>query len=139
MTTYVEARDAIVGLVHPAWVSAYPAVPVFYENTLRVDMDKVGDSFLRVEVDFDDARQMTVNDAPEHATYGTLYLTLFAKDGTGVRDTLGCFDYLTDLAKFKTITGVRFGAPTPGRRTYKDGWRSYELRVPFWFYSAGLA
>lgn len=133
MTTYVEARDAIVGLVNGAWPAEYPDDPVFYENALRVDLDEVAGSFLRVEIEFDDARQSTVGVAPQHRVYGAAHFTVFTKDGAGVRHVLERLQFLTDVAKFQSISGVRMQAPRPGPRGYKDGWRSYELRVPFWF------
>jgi hypothetical protein len=55
MTTEVEARDAIVAYLHPAWVTAYPSIKVFYNNTVKVDLDTVGATFLRVSIDFTDS------------------------------------------------------------------------------------
>lgn len=136
MTTYVSARDALVALIHNAWTAQYPTVPVFYENAIRVDLDKAGESFLKVDIEFDKARQMTIELAPRHRVIGAIVLTLFAKDGTGVRTTLERLDFLTNVAKFKDIAGVKLQTPQPGSRAYKNGWRSYELIVPFWFDAA---
>ena len=133
MTTLVEARDALAAFIHTNWTAQYPTTPVYWENALRVDLDQVGSMFLRVEIEFNDALQMTFNDVPIRRTFGALYLTLFVKDGEGVRAALACLDYLTNIAKYQRVGGVILKTPTPGRRTYKDGWRSYELYVPFLF------
>ena len=133
MTTFVECRDAIVTLIHTSLQTQHPGLPVFWENTLSIDLDTVGERFIRIEVDFDDAHQLTINGNPEHRTYGTVYFTVFGKEGTGVRETLALFQSLTDVVKFKQDARYVFGVPTPGRRDAQAGWRSYELRAPFWF------
>lgn len=133
MTTFVEARDAIVTLIHNALQAQLPDLPVFWENTLTVDLDVVGSPFLRIEIEFDDARQLTINDMPEHRTYGTVFFTVFVKEGTGMRQTLVLFDTLANLVKFKTSNRFVFSTPTPGRRDARDGWVSSELRAPFFF------
>lgn len=133
MTTFVQSRDAIVTLIHTALQAQHPDLPVFWENTLTVDLDTVANPFLRIEIDFDDAHQLTINDMPEHRTYGHVYFTVFAKEGTGSRNALVLFDSLSDLVKFKSDARFVFGVPTPGRRDARDGWVSYELRAPFFF------
>lgn len=132
MTTLVQSRDAIVALINTALSADYPTLKVFYENTLSVDLDTVGDRFVRVEVDFDDAAQLTINNNPEHRTYGSLYFTIFVKDGLGVRDTLVLMQYLSDVVKFKQTATYVFGTPRPGKRDARGGWHSYELVCPFW-------
>ena len=56
MTTYVEARDTIVAYLE----SALSALPRFYEDTETVDLDSVGDQFLKICIEFADARQATI-------------------------------------------------------------------------------
>jgi len=137
MTTFVQSRDAIVTLIHTALQAQHPTLPVFWENTLAVNLDTVGTQFLRIEIDFDDAHQLTINDAPEHRTYGHVYFTVFVKEGAGSRSALVLFDSLSDLVKFQAAQRFVFGVPTPGRRDARDGWMSYELRAPFFFDSLG--
>lgn len=133
MTTYVAARGAVIGLIDAAWAAQYPSVSLYHENTESVDLDKVGDRFLRVWIDFDDARQMTINNNPHHETYGTLRLSIFTKEGLGTLVALGMMDFLANLAKFKTSNGVTFSTPTPGRKEGKNGWVSQDLLIPFKF------
>ena len=133
MSTYTQCRDAIVALLHGDIAVDYPTLPVFWENTVAVDLDKVGDKFVRIELEFDDAEQLTVNGSPWHRTYGTVYFTLMVKDGTGTRSVLELYEYFTNLVKFKGATHYQFEVVRPGKRDARDGWRSYELCAPFWF------
>lgn len=133
MTTYAAARDDIVSMVNTALQTLHPTLPVFWENTLKVDLDTVTSPFVRIELDFDDAMQLTVNDDPEHRTYGTLYFTVFCKEGTGTRSTLVLFESFTNIVKFKHTATYVFGVPRPGRKDPRQGWVSQELAAPFWF------
>lgn len=134
MTTYVQARDAIVAHLNPAWLAGYPGVRLFYENAVQIDLDSVGNNFLAVSIDFDDTIRMEINPNPTSKTYGIVTLRLFSKEGQGTRTTLQMFDWLTALMKYRDIGGVTLECPTPGPKQARDGWASYDLSVPFFFY-----
>ena len=134
MTTYVEARNAIVAYFNPKWVAAYPTIPVFYENTVQIDLDSVGDIFLTVSIDFTDSLRMGVDAAPGTETFGDVTLRLFTKEGTGTLRTLQVFDWLTATMKYKDLAGVTLGCPDPGPKVSKTGWLSSDLYVPFSFF-----
>lgn len=135
MTTFVQARDDLAALISTGLAGI--GVPVFWENTLSVDLDKVGDRFIRIEIDFDDARQMTMNDTPIHETIGEIYFTVLTKEGLGTRATLALLDTISAAVKYNLSGRVKTLTPTPGRRDYSDGWYAQELRVPFRFNSLG--
>lgn len=134
MTTFVEARDSIVSLIHTALQNNHPTLPIFWENTLEVDLNAVGNLFVRIELDFDDAMQMTINDIPEHQTFGTVYFTVFMKEGTGTRESLILMQSFTDVVKYQMTPTFVFTTPRPGKKDGpRDGWISQELVAPFWF------
>lgn len=135
MTTLVQARDAIVTYLHPAWVSAYPSVAVYYEDTTQVALDLVGDSFLLVSINFTDAIRQEIDAAPHTRIWGNVNLRLFAKEGSGTRKSLAMFDTLTSLMKYQQLSGVMLDAPTPGKVQKRDGWSSRDLNVPFSMFS----
>lgn len=133
MTTFVQARDDLAALISTGLTGI--GVPVFWENTLSVDLDKVGDRFIRIEIDFDTARQLTMNGAPIHETMGEIYFTVFSKEGLGTRATLALLDTISSVAKYQLTGRVKTLTPSPGKKDYRDGWYSQELRVPFRFNS----
>ncbi|MBI3144733.1 MAG: hypothetical protein HYZ18_05575 [Pseudogulbenkiania sp.] len=137
MSTFEQCRDEIVALINTAIGVSYPTLKVFYENTLSVDLDTVGDRFVRIELEFDDAAQLTINNTPADRTYGTVYFTIFLKEGLGTRPYLELVQFFKDLVAFKTATHYRFEVVRPGKRGAPDGWRSYEVTAPFWF-DAGI-
>lgn len=134
MTTYVAARDAIVAYLNPAWVSAYPSIPIYYENTTQIQLDKVGTGFLVVAINFTDTLRQGVDPSPISASYGEITLRLFTKEGQGIRTTLQRLDTLTNLMKYQGLSGVTLDCPTPGRKVSKDGWTSQDINVPFSFW-----
>lgn len=135
MTTYVQARDALVAHINTGWTTTYPSTSIFYDNTLKIDLNSVGDCFLRVEIDFMDAVQFDIDTVSSHEVTGEVILTVFTKEGTGVRSKLSMFDYMTSLFKMVKVSGVQCEVPRPGKRRAKDGWVAEDLLVPFKFNS----
>lgn len=134
MTTTVEARDAIVSYFNPAWQTAFPTVPAFYENTTQIDLDSVGASFITVTVMFTDSKQQDIDPAPITRTWGEVLLRLFVREGAGIRNTLAMQDTLVGLMKYRKLGGVTIECPTFGRPQDRDGWKSKDIRVPFFFF-----
>lgn len=134
MTTYVQARDILATLVDTAWKAQYPAIPIFHENTKQIPLDAVGNTFLLVAITFHDTLRTSVDLSPISESHGFITLRLFAKEGTGVRTTLGMTDFLTTTLKYQTPSGVTLDCPTPGRTQQQDGWTSTDLNVPFKFW-----
>lgn len=133
MTTYVQARDSIATLLASDFSANLPDLPVFWENTLEVDLDTVGDTFMRVLIDFDEAMKMTELGAPEHRVHGEVIFTVLTKEGKGTRHVLVLFDHITNVVKYCNTSKVQFQTPMPGRKDGRDGWLSFDLRAPFYF------
>lgn len=137
MTTYVEARDALMINFDAGFAAAHPGVPVVYENTDTVDLDTVGDRFLRVEIEFTGAVQITIGDQPHDRTYGYFTIFLMTKEGLGTRDTLALMDSIKEIVKFKNWSGVVLSVPKLVDKQCKDGWEGREFATRFWFNSIG--
>lgn len=138
MTTYTQARDLLVAELNTAWAATYPSVPIFYENTLSVDLDTVGDMFVKVSIDFEDAFQSDIDldPVPGHQVEGAMTLTMFLKEGRGSRSVYQVFDFVANnLTLRPLVNSVHLGVPSPGRKMSKDGWVTHEFFVPFSFYS----
>ena len=134
MTTYVQAREAIVLHINQAWKTAYPTVPLYYENTTKVSLDKVGEMFVKVEINFLDNIRQGVDRSPITATEGEVSFSLFMKEGCGTVKAVKTMDFLMSLMKYKELPGVTLGCPTPGRKVEKNGWSSSDFNVPFSFF-----
>lgn len=130
---YVGARTAIVSYLSPALALAYPAMPVFYENTTKIDLTKAADLFLIVDISFDAAKQVTIEASPVTRVLGSIVLRVVVKEGKGTVQSLTLFDYLTDLMKHKNLGGLTLKTPKPGKKATPAGWASYDLFVPFQF------
>jgi hypothetical protein len=89
--------------------------------------------FLKVDVNFDAAVQASVETAPMTRVQGSLLLVVMAAEGTGTRNSLTYVDYLSNLFKYRSLSGVQTGAPTPSSSLVSQGWFYQELFVPFWF------
>jgi hypothetical protein len=133
MTTYTQARDNLVTLINTSFSAAYPTMKVFYENTVEVDVNTVGDMFVKVAIDMLDAVQVTIETQPKRRVYGEITLQFMYKEGKGTRDALGLFDYVDALLSMKQLSGIVTRVTTPGRKLTKSGWAEFSLHVPFMF------
>lgn len=135
MTTYVEARDTLISYIHTSWTTAYPTVPIYYEDTVQIALDNIPDGeFVLVSLAFTDNVRQGIDFAPLSRTYGEVVLRVFSKEGKGTRRTLSLFDYLTALMKYRTLTGVTLESPVPGKVQSRDGWTSRDLVTDFFFF-----
>lgn len=130
------ARDTLVTHLHNSISVSHPTLKVFYDNTGPIDLATAGDLFLMVELRFDSARQITIEVAPMHRTWGSLFLTLFVKEGQGYRNVLVLADELITLFKMQDLSGLITRVPEALRHETHDGWTSQEVMVPFWFDSS---
>lgn len=137
MTTYVQARDALVSAIHGNFTTTYPAINIFYENTVKVDLDKVSSPFVRIEIDFDDAMQSDIDldPVPGQEVFGTLIVMVLVKEGDGTRTSIALMDYFNTLMAFTGASGVHIGVPRLGRKIAKDAWMSTSILIPFRFFS----
>ncbi|UCV26799.1 phage tail terminator-like protein [Ferribacterium limneticum] len=128
---YETARTALAGLMEAA-LTAYPTLAVSWDNT-PIDLSKAGDLALQIEYMWDDAGQIDLGLAPNHRTTGSLFLTIFAKAGTGTVKALQLMDTLTLQLKCKSVSGLVTTVPKPGKKPERSGWKTQELHVPFYF------
>ena len=133
MTTEVEARDAIVGLIETEFTS----LPRYYEDTECVDLDSVGTGFVRIEINFNDTYQVTLGANFIDRTWGLVVVSIFSKDGDGARAALQARDDLKAMVKSAIAAfspaGVQLVMAKPGDVERKKGWVRRELLIPFWF------
>lgn len=133
MTTYVEAREALVTKINADLGADYPLLKVFYENTEKVDVNEVGDQFVEVQIDFLESRQATLEIFPKRRVLGEVTFTFSVKEGQGTKVTLGLYDYLCSRLEHKALGGVVLRTPTVGRKMNRDGWFISRFHVPFLF------
>ncbi len=139
MTTYVEARDAIVTQTE-LWKLVFPSYPIFYDNTTEVDMDKAGECFLQVEIDFQDSVQSDLDLGNIGTTStGEIVFNIFYKKNSGTRATLQRLQTLINLFELKNLSGVITEVPRFGQKRKLGNWVSQELLVPFEFWKKEVA
>lgn len=133
MTTEVQARDALVGLIE----SKFSTLPRYYEDTVTIDLDAVGAGFVRIEIEFNETYQVTLGRDFIDRTLGLVVVSIFTKDGDGARAALQVRDELKAIVRAAISAsepaGVQLEAARPGDVERKQGWVRRELLIPFWF------
>ena len=116
------------------WASAWPGVPMYFENTTQIDLDTAPPVFVAAAIDFTDGMRLDIDASPMSKTWGEVTFRIFAKEGQGTKTALQVFDFLTALMKYQTFGGVTTECPAPGPKQASKGWVSFDLTVPFFFY-----
>ena len=137
MTTRVEARAEIASVLQTNLAGNFPGLPFFWDDTVAVDLDKVGDRFVRVATSFLDSEEMTVDPGREMRRHGVVSIFVFQREGQPQGPVLAVLDTVDTVVRFVPATKVRFEAPVERRPETRDGWTSRGIDIPF--YSDTLA
>lgn len=123
-------RNAIVGYVQPAFSIAYPAIAIVHDNS-PFDWNSPPPEFVQFEVKFIDGNQVGMAADPKTRYTGFVYVTTFARSGTGSQRTLAILDFFADLLKFAYVGPVQFHEPKPGGSTTVKTYYTEQLKVGF--------
>ena len=138
MTTRVQARDAIVTLLNTHFTTNHPTLKVFWENTTEVNLDTVGDRFVRICIDWHQSRQITIEYKPSTRVVGYIRTTFFTKKGLGSRNTLALIDSFVSSVKYKRISpGITLECPSDVETVTQGNWESREVELRFFFTQFG--
>lgn len=126
----LSINDSIRAFVNAPFVAAYPAVPIVYENA-GFDWNNPPPLFVTLEVLFLDGEQIGMAFSPKTRMRGTVYLNVYARQGTGSRASLGILDWFSTLLGYQQIGLAQMQAPMPnGTSPHKD-WFCQELKFDF--------
>lgn len=132
--TYAATRSAIVTLFNAPFIAAFPAVPVYYENTVEINLDAAPALVVLASVDFMDAIQMEI--APLHTdTYGEFVLRIHSRASGGFASSLGIADWMHANMSYKITSGVNLNAAYIAKKSTVAGWLLTDVVVPFRYIS----
>ena len=137
MKTPVEARTEIASVLQANLAGNFPGLPFFWDDTVAVDLDKVGDRFVRVNTAFLDTEEMTVDPGREMRRHGVVSIFVFQREGQPQAPALAVLDTVDTVVRFVPTAKVRFEAPVERRPETRNGWTSRGIDIPF--YSDTLA
>lgn len=130
---FEDARLAVTGRLKTGMDATYPAVPVVYENRVKVDLATQASPYVRLALIFNDGEQASMEATPLARYRGAIYLAVYCKQGEGTKDALTILSYLAGLFKAVKFGGVQtyVGVPMPGAEM--SGWYYEAVRIPFYF------
>jgi hypothetical protein len=130
----VEARAAAITKVSAVLAANLPALPAFYENSDAIPIAEVGDAFVRIRMDFNNAKQAEMGQTPITRHAGELCITHAQRTGTGTAALLARANTINNELKHFSSGQLQFAVPYPGRKESHDGWYFQDWCVPFWFH-----
>lgn len=134
MTSLATIRNTIAAHVATSFATDRPTTVVYFENTKEIDLDLEGDSFVLVIIDFTDIERLNIDSAPMTQCFGEVIVRVFTREGLGVKDHLGLFDYVISILSHASLTGLTLETATPGPKQKSDGWMMTDILVPFHFF-----
>ena len=126
------AREALVAFVATAYAAAYPASPAVFDND-PFDWNSPPETFVEVEIKFYDGAQVNISADPKTRLRGFVYVTAYARQGTGSKLALQILDWFNARLKYAVVDPVQLQEPRPdgsddGRKT---GYYTESLKVEF--------
>lgn len=135
MTTYTEARDVVVTYLVTEIADKLPGYKVVWDPVEKVDINTVGNQFIQVGVDFEDAAAATLDGEGSDVVGGYIGFRIFVKDGADIRQIQVIFDVLRTMLSRKKLGAVHTLVPKPGQKVQKSGWTSWDFGVDLIFYT----
>jgi len=128
------ARLAIVTQFDAALAAYPPPVPIAqYENRNMVDTTLQQDPFVELDIKNISGRQLDLSNKPMTEQRGQIWITAFAKEGTGSRAAGLILDYFLPWFELKELGIVRTHSAFYFNAKPVNGWQPYPLLVPFWW------
>jgi len=131
----VQIRDALVAhmeVLADMWKAEGRPLHIELDNQDDIDLSNMAETFVIFSIEWDGSAQKNVAWNPDHRYYGTVFIILMGKKGTGTRNRLMLEDEITDHFKFKALGGVHVNEPgAPGSPEAHDGWHAITVSFPF--------
>lgn len=125
-------REALISAVNADFAAAYPTIPIVYDNA-PFDRNNPPATWVEYEVRFEDGAQVGLAQAPLTRLHGFVYVTVWAKEGAGSKQSLALLDWFSSQLKYKSVGGVNLQAPSPGGDGSPKGW--YTCMLKFYWHS----
>jgi hypothetical protein len=127
---YLPIRDALVGMIHPAFTTQFPDLPIVWDNQ-PFDRNAQPERFVEVSVEFLDAAQVALGLNPKTRVNGTVCVTYVCRSGLGAREALAVLDWFSTFLKYRVLGSLQLREPRVNPGDAIPGWYTPTLHVPF--------
>lgn len=127
---YVRVRAALLGAVYPAHEQAFPGVPVVIDNG-PFDRNNAPDLWAELEIKFHGADQVNVAANPDTRQRGYVYLSVYARSGTGNKRSLEVLGWFANQLGYHRSELVQCQVPELVPEPEIRGWHIESLKVAF--------
>jgi hypothetical protein len=132
----VAIRDLLIGTVDAPFKAAFPTIPLVTDNA-PFDWDNPPPDFVRYEVSFLAGRQLGMAAEPKTRMAGFVYVTAYARAGTGSKKALTSLGWFGDTLKYRVLDApgvrVQLEADDPTGSSEPRGW--YCEHMKFYFHA----
>lgn len=129
--TQEAVRDALVEAVRVPYLAAYPNVPIVFPNA-PFDRNSPPPIWVEYEIKFNGAGQVGMSQVPRTRVHGFLYVTVWAREGTGVRESLRMLDWFSEHLAYRSFDPVLLQAAEPVSDSPPVGWNIEQLKLYFY-------
>lgn len=125
-----QIREALITLVNAPFAAAYPDIPLVVDNQ-AFDRNSPPSMWVEYEIKWAGGQQVGMSADPKTRTHGWLYVTVWAREGTGSKASLSVIDWFNSRLKYAAIAGAQLQAPQPESVTPRIGWYIEQLKLYF--------
>lgn len=126
-----QIREALITLVSAPFAAAYPNVPLVVDNA-PFDRNFPPPMWVEYEIKWAGGDQVGMSASPVTRTHGWLYVTVWAREGTGSKQSLLIVDWFNNRLKYGAVGGVNLQAPQPESVPTRTGWYLEQLKLNFY-------
>lgn len=130
MSTLVSARAAIVTYLQ---ANLPVNTPIFYENTLEINLNAQPDVFLLCIIDMTDTVRNNFDLVAMRERFGEVIIRVFVREGKGTSSALGMVDFFEGKLSDLSIGDITFGTVRPSKKVKQAGWMMQDMVVEFRF------
>lgn len=124
-------RDALVAFVNDDFKVAYPDLPLVFDNA-PFDWNDLPSEFVRFEIQFLDGSQVGASFTPKTRLRGFVYVTHYAREGSGSRAGLSALDWFIRRLSFATAGPALLQEVKPNGSAEVLGYYTSQIGVPFY-------
>ena len=124
-------RQEVVNFVNADFVSAFPAVPIHYDNQ-PFETNSPQDLFVTLEIRPYAGFQISMSATPKTRIKGFIYVTCYSKTGSGTVPSLQILDWMETKLGYKNLGITQIEAPSPVEGEILKGWHTEGVKFAFY-------
>lgn len=125
-----DVYASLVAFIYATYTAAYPANTLVIDNN-PFDWNAPPPLYTEVEIEFVNGQQVNLGEDPKTRLFGFVYISVYARAGTGNKESLDRQDTLIQALKYARVGTANLQEPLPDGTSTPKGWFVRHLKIEF--------